>query len=208
MWLVSGVDDGSLQGGLQTHLLLEEVGPLGHLVWQVAPVPEGQLAAHLSRTGEYLSGHEVGGRVLHDPSERSRPVHQVVLVAPVAVALAVRVVLVDDQFLALWKHLVGRLHGLDEDHLRRSVLEDHREGVGALRGGQLGVGVVDVVAGAVGEHGIHEVGLDLGCQGVQGREAADVNGRGFVHEVPSHSRCTGSAPRVGPATQVGVDEQR
>ncbi|MCS5664434.1 MAG: hypothetical protein NZ582_01265 [Acidimicrobiales bacterium] len=58
------------------------------------------------------------------------------------------------------------------------------------------------------EHGIHEVGLDLGCQGAQGREAADVNGRGFVHEVPSHSRCAGSAPRVGPATQVGVDEQR
>ena len=122
MGLVSGIDDGPLQGGLQAHLLLEEVGPLGHLIWHVAPVPEGQLAAHLPRSGEYLPGHEVGGGVLHDPAERSRPVHQVVLVAPVAVALAVGVVLVDDQFLALWKHLVGRLHGLDEDHLRRSIL--------------------------------------------------------------------------------------
>ena len=163
---VSSVDDGSFQGGFQAHLLLEEVGPLGHLIYNVASIPEGQFAAHLSRSGKYLSGHEVGSGVLNDSAERGRPIHQIVLVTPVTVPLAVGIVLVDNQFLALWKHLVGRLHGLDQDHLRCPVLENHREGISALWSGKFRVGVVNVVTGTVGEDGVYEMGFDLGCQGV------------------------------------------
>ena len=162
MRFVPSVDDGSFQGGLQAHRLLEEVGPLGQLICNVTSIPEGQFAAHLSRSGKYLSGHKVGSGVLNDSTERSRPIHQIVLVASVTVALAVGIVLIDDQLLTLWKHLVGRFHGLDQNHLRCPVLKNHREGVSTLWSGKFRVGVVNVVTGTVGEDGVYEMGFDLG----------------------------------------------
>ena len=69
-----------------------------------------------------------------------------------------------------------------------AVEHHHRTGVGALRGGALGVGVVDVVAGAVGEHGVDEVGLDLGGHGPEGREAPGVVAGLLVLEVPADLR--------------------
>ena len=101
MGLVAGVDYRPLQGRLQADLLLEEVGPLRELELDVAPIPVGQLAADLARSGEYLPGHEVRGGVLDDPAEWGGSVHQVVLMTAVAVALAIRVVLVYDEFLVL-----------------------------------------------------------------------------------------------------------
>jgi hypothetical protein len=85
-----------------------------------------------------------------------------VLVAPVAVALAVGVVLVDDDLLPRREQAAGGLHRPGQHTLPRLVGAHELEGVRALRGRVLGMGVVDVVARAVGEHRVDEVGLDLG----------------------------------------------
>ena len=65
------------------------------------------------------------------------------------------------------------------------------------------MGVVDVVAGAVGEHGVDEHRLDLGCDHVVEREAAGVVGGLFVLEVPADP-----APLAVGRSDVGVDEHR
>ena len=112
-----------------------------------------------------------------DPGEGHGAVHEVVLVGAVGVALAVGVVLVDDDGLALGQDRPHRRHGAAQHLLPRLVEEHHLEGVGALGGRELGVGVVDVVAGPVGQHGVHEVGLHLGGQRSLPGEAAGVVAR-------------------------------
>ena len=159
--LVPGVHDGALQRRLEADLLLEELGSLGDLEGDVAPGVPRRLAAHLAGPAEDLAGHEVRGDEVRDPGEGHGPVHQVVLVGAVRIALAVRVVLVDDDGLALGKRPPHRDHRPAQHLLPRLVVEHGLEGIGALGRGELGVGVVDVVPGAVGEHGVDEMGLDL-----------------------------------------------
>ena len=101
MRLVAGVHDGTLEGGLEPHLLLEELGPLGELKVDVVAVVGGCLAAHLAGTGEDLTGHEVRSDPAYHSSEGRGPIHEVVLVGAVRVALAVRIVLVDDEAAAI-----------------------------------------------------------------------------------------------------------
>ena len=120
------------------------------------------LRADLARAGEDLAGHEPRDEVAHQHRERHVAVDEVVLVAAVRVALAVAVVLVDDDLLARGQQPAGRVHRTGEDALPRLVVEHRLQRVAALGRGVLGVRVVDVVAGAVGEHRVHEVGLDLG----------------------------------------------
>ena len=82
-------------------LLLEEVGPLGEL--EVDVVAAGRRRPRmptLPGAGEDLAGDEVRHDVAHDAGEGHGPVHQVVLVGAVGVALAVGVVLQHDQALA------------------------------------------------------------------------------------------------------------
>ena len=105
--------------------------------------------------------------------------------AAVRVALAVRVVLVDDDLLAGAEQPARRLHRAGEDPLPRLVGADELERVRALRRGVLRVRVVDVVARAVGEHGVDEVGLDLGRLRPVATEAARVAARRLVVEVPA-----------------------
>ena len=114
--------------------------------------------------------HDVG----HDAGEGHRPVHQVVLVGPVGVALAVGVVLQDDQALSGRQRPGRGGHRPGQDELARLVVADGVQGVGALRGRVLGVGVVDVVAGPVGEDGVDQVGLHLGRHRPLAGEAAGV----------------------------------
>ena len=162
--LVAGVDDRPLERGLEPDLLLEEVGPLGelerHVVGRLTP---GSLAADLAGADEDLAGDEVRRDLGDDAPERHLAGHQVVLVAAVAVALAVGVVLVDDDLGA-----VGRARCRRRPSTRRTISSAARsnahdlERVDALGRRDLGVGVVDVVAGAVGEHRVDQVGLDLG----------------------------------------------
>ena len=87
-----------------------------------ADVQPGRLDAHLPGAGEHLPGHEVRDHLGHDPRERHGAVHQVVLVAPVRVALAVRVVLVDDDLATRGQRACGGLHRPDQDELSRLVV--------------------------------------------------------------------------------------
>ena len=102
-----------------------------------------------------------GGDLGDDAPEGDLAGHEVVLVAAVAVALAVGVVLVDDHLGARRQHPLRRHHRLPDDLLGGLVEHHDLTGVGALRGGDLGVSVVDVVPGAVGEHGVDEVRLHV-----------------------------------------------
>ena len=90
------------------------------------------------------------------------------------------------------------MHRAGEDPLPRLVGEHELERVGALGRGVLGVRVVDVVAGAVGEHRVDEVGLDLGRLRAVAGEAAGVAAGRLVVEVPAD-------PAV---LDVAVDQQR
>ena len=186
--LVAGVDDGTLQGRLEPDLLLEELGSLRQLEGDVAPGVTRRLASHLPRPGEDLTGDEVRCHQMGDAGKGHGAVHEVVLVGAVRVALAVGVVLVDDDRLALGEGPAHRRHGAPQHLFPRLVEQHDLEGIGALRCRELGVGVVDVVAGAVGEHGVHEVRLHLGRQRSLAGEAAGIVARRLVLEVPSRPR--------------------
>ena len=135
-----------------------------------------RFGADLARTGVDLAADEVCRRVRNDAAERRVPIHEVVLVAAVAVALAVTVVLVDDQLLPRWEDSVGGVHGSLDDQLGRLVEAHHRQCVGTFGRRQLGMRVIDVVARTVGQHGVDEMRLDFGRQCVDGRITARVVG--------------------------------
>ena len=152
----------------------------------------------LARTGEHLAGHEPGNEMSDERREGDTAVQQVVLVAAVGVALAVGVVLVDDDLLAGGENAPRGLHGTGQNPLARFVVTGQLEGTGALRGGELRVGVVHVVAGPVGEHGVDQMGLHLGGRGVLPGEAPGVASRRLVLEVPAHLA----------VFHVGIDQHR
>jgi hypothetical protein len=129
---------------------------------------------------------------------------QVVLVAAVAVALAVGVVLVAEDLGAVGQHLARGHHAHPHDLLGGPVEHHRLARVAALGGADLGVGVVDVVAGAVGEHRVDEVRLDLRGQGVVEAEPSRVVAGVLVLEVPPDAR----HPLSGVRGEVGVDQQR
>ena len=118
----------------------------------------------------------------------------------VAVALAVGVVLVDDDVLALRQHLEGGLHRPGQDPLPRLVETHALTRVGTLRRREFGMGMVDVVPSAVGQHGVHQMRLDLGRHGALTGEAARIATGRLVLEVPLDL-----ALLLG---DVGVDQER
>ncbi len=143
---VAGVDNGSLERGLQADLLLEEVGALAQLVRHVVGWPTGELAAHFAGTAEDLPRDEVRGDLAGHAPEWRLACEQVVLVAAVAVAFAVGVVLVDDDLTAIGQHRAHVLHRRPHDLLSGAIPHERLAGGGDLRRGDLGMGVVDVVA--------------------------------------------------------------
>src|ERR1022692_2347947 len=147
--LVPGVDDRSLQGGLEAHLHLEEVGPLADLETLVAAV---RAQAHPSRAADDLPGNEERGQVPDDIRERRGPAHQVILMAAVRGAFVVGVVLVQLDARRTGK---GRCPGGRLGHypLAGFVPGHTGERVGALRCGVLRVGVVHVEPRPIGEDG-------------------------------------------------------
>ena len=97
-----------------------------------------------------------------------------------------------------------------QDELGRPVVHDDRPRVGALGRRQLGVGVVDVVAGAVGEHRVDEVRLDLGRHRALGARS---RGRRCPGDSSSKSQPTFGRGRrrrglPGQLLHVGVDQHR
>jgi hypothetical protein len=119
-------------------------------------------------------------------------------VAPVGVALAVGVVLVDDDLLPRREEVPSRIHRAREHAFPRLVRDNDLERVGALGCRVLGVRVVDVVARAVGEHRVDEVGLDLGRLRAVACVAPGVATGRLVVEVPTDA----------PLLHVAVDEER
>ena len=149
---VAGVDDRALEGGLQPDLDLEEVGALRHLeAGDVARLPEPDPAG----PGDDLAAHEERDQPADDLRERRRPVHQVVLVRPVRGALVVGGVLVEvDRRLP--GHLGEAADGRQHHQLAGLVPPHGVQRARHLRAGVLGVRVVDVETGAVGEHDVRQ----------------------------------------------------
>ena len=94
----------------------------------------------------------------------------------------------------------GGGHALADDLLGGAVVADDLERGEALGRADLGVGVVDVVAGAVGEHRVDQVGLDVGGQQIVDGEPAGVVAGMLVFEVPADLAVVDG--------EVGVDQQR
>ena len=115
--------------------------------------------------------------------------------APVAVALAVGVVLVDDDLGVVAEHVAGGGHRATDDLLGCSIEADHLCRIDALRRGDLGVGMIDVVASTVGQHGVHEVGLDIGRIGGVEAEPAGIVAGVLVLEVPTGATLEGADVR-------------
>ena len=204
---VAGVDDRSLQRGLEPDLLFEEVGPLSELKVHLIGALAGQLGAHLAGSREDLPGDEVRSAVANDPSERGVAAHEIVLVCAIGVAFAIGVVLVEHQLLPRWEQLCCGGHRPLDDELPGSVVENGAAWIGDLRGRHLRMGVVDVVAGAVAEDGIDEMGLDLRRQRAERTEASCIGSRGLVNEVPGDHIGAGVG-LVALGRKKGVDQQR
>ena len=145
---VAGVDDPSPQGGLEPGEDLDVVRTLrdlepGSLTLLADPHPAG--------TGIDLPGQQVCGETDGERVEVDVAAHEVVLVCTVGGALAVDVVLVE---LELRVPPGGRRldAGTVHDHLA-GLVPDHSVPRGVDLGGRvLGVCVVDVEPGPVGEH--------------------------------------------------------
>src|SRR5208282_5448489 len=116
MWFVARVDYRALQRRLESHLLLEEVGPLTELE-DGSVTPMGNLFADLAGAGVDLTRDEVRRQRVDDPGERHCTVDEVVLMATVRVSLAVGVVLVDHDLLTGREQMAGRFHRPGEDQL-------------------------------------------------------------------------------------------
>ncbi len=196
MGLVAGVDDGALQRRLQAHLLFKEVGPLGDLE---ARVGTAVLGAHLAGADEDLPRHEERGQVADDVGEGKLAGQQIVLVGAVGVALAVAVVLVDADPLLRLEHVLSGSGRPGHDELPGLVIAGCLERLVALRGRVLGVGMVDVQPGPVGQHDVDHPGVHLRRPHAVESEAAGVAAGGFLFERPLHPH---------PGAAVGVDDQR
>ena len=120
-----------------------------------------------------------------NPAERRLATDQIVLMAAIAVALAVGVVLVDHQFGAWVQHRAGVDHRGPHDLVGGPVPLHGLSRRRHLRCRDFGVGVVDVVAGAIREHGVDQRAFDLRSERVVNREPAGVVGRVLTFKVPS-----------------------
>jgi hypothetical protein len=160
--LVARVDDRALQGGFETDLGLEEVRALRHLVTVPRPLVPRGLPAQLAGTAEDLTAHEERGEPCDQVAERHLPVDKVVLVGAVRVALPVAVVLVHGEPLRARHRALDLLEGPLEHPLPRLVVDHEVARRHALGRGVLGVRVVDVVAGPVGQDHVRETQVLLG----------------------------------------------
>jgi hypothetical protein len=100
---------------------------------------------------------------------------------------------------ALGQHPGGSLHAGPHDLFRCTVVDQRLTRGAALGRADLRVRVVDVVARAIGEHGVHQVRLDGRGQQVVDAEPARVATGVFVLEVP---------PDLAVCSEVGVDQER
>ena len=110
---IAGVDDRSLERGLQPNLHFKKIGPLRELK---AGDPSVLADAHSPGSSKDLSCDEQWNQMTNEFGEGSAPANQIVLVAAVRHALVIRVVLVEDYRMATGhgRHPVhGTPHDLD-----------------------------------------------------------------------------------------------
>ncbi len=198
--LVAGVDDRPLERRLEAHLDLEEVGALAELeAVAVAVLAQADPAG----AADDLTTHEERRQVAHDVAEGGGAPDEVVLVRAVGGALVVGVVLVQQEVALPGP---GSEPGGVQGHLLpRLVPGDDGQRVGALGGGVLGVGVVDVQARTVGEDHVGQAEVLVGELGRVGHlarhvEAAGVAQRRLLLEVPA------GAAGLERGAGVGVDQ--
>ena len=156
--LVARVDDRPAVHRLEADLGLEEVRALRNLIVAVLDVV---LGADLACPRVDLPRREKWHEVLDDAGEGHLAIHQIVLVGAVGVALAVGVVLVDQDPLLRRRHGFGAGARQVQNALARLVPDHAVPGIGRLGRRVLGVGVVHVEARPVGEDQVDQPRLLL-----------------------------------------------
>ena len=204
--LVARVDDRALQRGLQTDLGLEEVRALRDLVAVPRPLVPRRLAAQLAGAAEDLPGDE----------ERREPRDQVRRTAPAGrpgssrasrTSCPCRRCCSCRPRAAARRASCGWISSRDRSSTRSPALSwtTRSRGVSALGRRVLGVRVVDVVAGAVGQDHVRETQVLLGrLPQLDGLEPASVAERRLLLVVPADPP---ERARVGADQQRGGDDR-
>ena len=148
MRLVARVDDRAVEGGLKSDLVLDEVGALGHLkTGNLALLPPSDAAG----TADNGTRHHEGREPTDDRIEVRDTRHLVVFVGAVGSALAVGIVLDEDD--GLFALFFQARHDALRNHFAGTVPQERVARADRLGRGVLGVRVVDVQACAIREHG-------------------------------------------------------
>src|ERR1700691_1367463 len=176
------------------------------LIWKPSSPPAGPRPTPPA-PADHLPGHEERGEVPHDVGKRRRAAHQVVLVAAVRCALIVGVVLVQLNR-GTAGHLPGPGRGLRHDPLARFIPDDGVERVRALGRRVLGVGMVYVQPGAVGEDHVGEAQVLVGQLRRVGRVPGQVEPPGVAQRVLFLKIPPGPPRTRRPRGLVGVDDLR
>ena len=103
---------------------------VGDVTWHRA----GRLASHLAGPGEHLTSYKVRRNLRYEAAKRHGPIDQKVFVTSIAVAFAVTVVFVYDDFTTIAEHGLGPFHAEAHDFFSSPVIQ-HGFGRGATLGG-------------------------------------------------------------------------
>ena len=111
--------------------------------------------AHPAGAGVYLAGHEVDGHQRNHPAEGDGSVHQVVLMGPPAGPLPIHVVFIEPHTMR-GPLPTGASCRSGHEKVSGPVIGKGLEGIGGLRRGVLGMGMINVDATAIGGQHIHQ----------------------------------------------------
>src|SRR5262249_26854634 len=143
MRLIPGIDNGAFDHGIQANFGLKEIGPLGDLVGdRVCAV----LCNTIARPTEGLARDQKRRHLVDNGLERNTPIEQIVLMIPIAVALLVAIVFVDNETPAGRQELIGSEQAAVYNTLSSFFIAHHVQYIGAFRGTKLGMGMIDIIA--------------------------------------------------------------
>ena len=134
MRFVTGVDNRTLECGFEAHFLFKEVCSLAELIGDVTWHRAGRLTPHLASPGEHLTSYKVRRNLRNEAAKRHGSINQKVFVTSIAVAFAVTVVFVNDDFAPIAEHGFGPFHAEAHDFFSGSVIQ-HGFDRGATLGG-------------------------------------------------------------------------
>src|SRR5262245_18750395 len=102
MRFVASVEDGALDHSIQAYFRLEEISALRNLIDRWGRIV---LGPDLARPAKDLATHNEGGELLDNQTKRGIAIQQIILVIPVAVALVIAVVLIEQDLLPIRQDL-------------------------------------------------------------------------------------------------------